>query len=213
MAAGGTIDWAALAADLGYADQGHFIRDFKGMFGEQPTWYAQRYWSLSAGRVATGLLDRGERARGAASASDDRPEKGAESLVVRHQIMVLERQFDGAKVRFAGPDRALLAALRRRKACCGGRGCSCGRTQYCAGWAEWSTSTNMRRLTRVGVVFGQCSAAASLGGREGLGGDQRGRRITIRWYRGAISSSGRPEAHKACSTSSVTSREPVPPDP
>ena len=43
MAAGGAIDWAALAADLGYADQGHFIRDFKGMFGEQPTWYAQRY--------------------------------------------------------------------------------------------------------------------------------------------------------------------------
>jgi AraC-like DNA-binding protein len=43
MAAGGEIDWAALAADLGYADQGHFIRDFKNMFGEPPTWYAQRY--------------------------------------------------------------------------------------------------------------------------------------------------------------------------
>lgn len=43
MAAGGTIDWAALAADLGYADQGHFIRDFKNMFGEPPTWYAERY--------------------------------------------------------------------------------------------------------------------------------------------------------------------------
>jgi len=43
MAAGGEIDWAALAADLGYADQGHFIRDFKNMFGEPPTWYAERY--------------------------------------------------------------------------------------------------------------------------------------------------------------------------
>ena len=43
MAAGGAIDWASLAADLGYADQGHFIRDFKSMFGEPPTWYAQRY--------------------------------------------------------------------------------------------------------------------------------------------------------------------------
>jgi AraC-like DNA-binding protein len=43
MAAGGGIDWAALAADLGYADQGHFIRDFKDMFGEPPTWYAERY--------------------------------------------------------------------------------------------------------------------------------------------------------------------------
>jgi AraC-like DNA-binding protein len=43
MAAGGEIDWAALAADLGYADQGHFIRDFRSMFGEPPTWYAERY--------------------------------------------------------------------------------------------------------------------------------------------------------------------------
>ncbi|QKW40198.1 AraC family transcriptional regulator [Actinomadura sp. NAK00032] len=43
MAAGGAIDWAALAADLGYVDQGHLIRDFKGIFGEQPTRYAQRY--------------------------------------------------------------------------------------------------------------------------------------------------------------------------
>lgn len=43
MAAGGEIDWAALAADLGYADQGHFIRDFKNMFGEPPGFYAQRY--------------------------------------------------------------------------------------------------------------------------------------------------------------------------
>jgi AraC-like DNA-binding protein len=43
MAAGGEIGWAALAADLGYADQAHFIRDFKDMFGEPPTWYAQRY--------------------------------------------------------------------------------------------------------------------------------------------------------------------------
>ena len=43
MAAGGVIDWAALAADLGYVDQGHFIRDFKSMFGEPPTWYARRY--------------------------------------------------------------------------------------------------------------------------------------------------------------------------
>lgn len=43
MAAGGSIDWAILAANLGYADQGHLIRDFKSMFGEPPTWYAQRY--------------------------------------------------------------------------------------------------------------------------------------------------------------------------
>lgn len=43
MAAGGAIDWAALAADLGYADQPHFVRDFTAMFGEPPTRYAGRY--------------------------------------------------------------------------------------------------------------------------------------------------------------------------
>ncbi|GAA1858087.1 hypothetical protein [Actinomadura bangladeshensis] len=40
-------------------------------------------------------------------------EKDAEILVLRHQITVLERQLDGPRVRFAGPDRALLAALLR----------------------------------------------------------------------------------------------------
>jgi AraC-like DNA-binding protein len=43
MAAGVTIDWAGLAADLGYADQAHFVRDFTAMFGESPTRYAERY--------------------------------------------------------------------------------------------------------------------------------------------------------------------------
>lgn len=43
MAAGVRIDWAALATDLGYADQSHFVRDFTSMFGESPTVYAERY--------------------------------------------------------------------------------------------------------------------------------------------------------------------------
>ena len=43
MAAGARIDWGALAADLGYADQAHFVRDFGAMFGESPTAYAARY--------------------------------------------------------------------------------------------------------------------------------------------------------------------------
>ncbi|AVT30265.1 AraC family transcriptional regulator [Plantactinospora sp. BC1] len=40
---GEPVDWAALAAELGYADQPHFARDFRKMFGEPPTRYAERY--------------------------------------------------------------------------------------------------------------------------------------------------------------------------
>ena len=43
LATGAKIDWAALAVELGYADQAHFVRDFTKMFGEPPTRYAQRY--------------------------------------------------------------------------------------------------------------------------------------------------------------------------
>ncbi|MCB1636320.1 MAG: helix-turn-helix transcriptional regulator, partial [Xanthomonadales bacterium] len=34
-------DWVRLAADLGYADQAHFIRDFKVAVGQTPASYAQ----------------------------------------------------------------------------------------------------------------------------------------------------------------------------
>ncbi|WP_410876859.1 DUF6597 domain-containing transcriptional factor [Nocardia sp. A7] len=43
LAEGVEIDWAALAAELGYADQAHLSRDFRTIFGEPPTRYAQRY--------------------------------------------------------------------------------------------------------------------------------------------------------------------------
>jgi AraC-like DNA-binding protein len=36
------IDWGALAADLGYADQAHLIRDFRTGFGVTPAAYAPR---------------------------------------------------------------------------------------------------------------------------------------------------------------------------
>ncbi|MDQ1040170.1 hypothetical protein QFZ75_006586 [Streptomyces sp. V3I8] len=40
--------------------------------------------------------------------------KDTETLTLRHQIGVLERQLDGRRVRFAPGDRAFLAALLRR---------------------------------------------------------------------------------------------------
>ncbi|GAA3278492.1 helix-turn-helix domain-containing protein [Dactylosporangium vinaceum] len=43
MAGRSAVDWAVLAADLGYADQAHLTRDFSNMFGEPPTSYAARY--------------------------------------------------------------------------------------------------------------------------------------------------------------------------
>lgn len=42
-------DWAALAADLGYADQAHLVRDFTATVGVPPTTYAQ---ALSPGTRA-----------------------------------------------------------------------------------------------------------------------------------------------------------------
>ncbi|MFL4908169.1 hypothetical protein ACJ6WF_34415 [Streptomyces sp. MMS24-I2-30] len=38
-------------------------------------------------------------------------DKDAEILALRHQIMVLERQLGGDRVKFASEDRAFLAAL------------------------------------------------------------------------------------------------------
>lgn len=40
--AGADIDWAALAADLGYADQAHLTRDFAASVGAPPARYAAR---------------------------------------------------------------------------------------------------------------------------------------------------------------------------
>jgi len=39
-AAGGGVDWARLAADLGYADQAHLVRDFSELVGVPPARYA-----------------------------------------------------------------------------------------------------------------------------------------------------------------------------
>lgn len=41
IAAGEVTDWATLALDLGYADQAHFIRDFRRWVGRSPGEYAR----------------------------------------------------------------------------------------------------------------------------------------------------------------------------
>lgn len=41
IAEGGISDWATLALDLGYADQAHFIRDFRRLVGSSPGEYAR----------------------------------------------------------------------------------------------------------------------------------------------------------------------------
>ena len=37
------VDWATLAAELGYADQSHLIRHFRAVVGEPPARYAERH--------------------------------------------------------------------------------------------------------------------------------------------------------------------------
>ena len=51
-AAGEGVDWAALAADLGYADQAHLTRDFTATLGVPPTRYAARRSTRRSGLAA-----------------------------------------------------------------------------------------------------------------------------------------------------------------
>jgi AraC-like DNA-binding protein len=48
LAAGDAVDGATLAAELGYFDQAHFIRDFKALIGSAPSEYAARCAAASA---------------------------------------------------------------------------------------------------------------------------------------------------------------------
>jgi AraC-like DNA-binding protein len=48
IAAGGAIDWAAMALDLGYSDQAHLIRDFKKLVGQPPGEYAKIYVAVNS---------------------------------------------------------------------------------------------------------------------------------------------------------------------
>ena len=43
MAAAAAIDWADIALELGYADQAHFIRDFRKLVGKSPADYVKAF--------------------------------------------------------------------------------------------------------------------------------------------------------------------------
>ncbi|HEY8544377.1 MAG TPA: AraC family transcriptional regulator [Acidimicrobiales bacterium] len=49
-AGGGHVDWARLAADLGYSDQAHLVRDFTRAVGTPPEAYARSVGAGSAAR-------------------------------------------------------------------------------------------------------------------------------------------------------------------
>jgi methylphosphotriester-DNA--protein-cysteine methyltransferase len=51
---GQPVEWAALAADLGYADQAHLIRDFRAAIGQTPAAYARSQGILAAVREGPG---------------------------------------------------------------------------------------------------------------------------------------------------------------
>nr|QKW93808.1 DNA-binding transcriptional activator FeaR [Vitiosangium cumulatum] len=56
VVSGGQVDWAALAQELGYFDQAHFIRDFKSQVGRSPTEYAALCTPHAGGRAMTRSL-------------------------------------------------------------------------------------------------------------------------------------------------------------
>jgi hypothetical protein len=76
--------------------------------------------------------------------------KDAEILALRHQIVVLERQLNGQKIRFAAADRALLAARCTGfpAPCCNGCGCWYALRLGCAGTA--TSSPDLMRGSRAG---------------------------------------------------------------
>ena len=50
--AGGAVSWTALALDLGYFDQAHFITDFRKLVGETPVGYASKWKESYLSRLA-----------------------------------------------------------------------------------------------------------------------------------------------------------------
>jgi AraC-like DNA-binding protein len=55
-AEGQPVEWAALAADLGYADQAHLIRDFRAATGQTPAAYAQSQRTAASTGAGPGRL-------------------------------------------------------------------------------------------------------------------------------------------------------------
>jgi len=65
IAAGTATDGATLALDLGYADQAHFIRDFKKLVGSSPAEYARAFRASTASSSTAPSGSPTDRGRGA----------------------------------------------------------------------------------------------------------------------------------------------------
>ncbi len=53
LAGGAPVDWAAMAQELGYCDQAHFIRDFKAQVGKSPGEYAAECGEAQRARASS----------------------------------------------------------------------------------------------------------------------------------------------------------------
>ena len=85
---GEPVDWAALAADLGYADQAHLTRDFTATIGVPPTRYAAA--PLRLRRYAFAVTPRfGRRVRCAVSAASGLwRSRGQPGFLLRRRLVV-----------------------------------------------------------------------------------------------------------------------------
>jgi putative transposase len=91
--------------------------------------------------------------------------KEVEILALRHQVMVLERQLSGQKIRFIPADRALTgrpAATDCPARCCTGSGCWSVPTRSCAGTVTCSlTVTHVSHGRGVGAGHPRCGRYGS----------------------------------------------------
>ena len=72
----GSVDWAALAADLGYADQAHLSRDFTTTLGVPPSRYTEPGYGIRLNRITTDAISEWESSRAKSPSSRRRARSG-----------------------------------------------------------------------------------------------------------------------------------------